>query len=513
MRSKKIRILVTGSFLSVLAVVLAIRKESVAPPRPLDLSVHQVAAVKPSTPALLSAPLAEKITAVTSGGALWKYTQKPASAARVESLMATPSHEVHYAQIDPSLLSSDHSPLKQVGGRVELTLPDGTVMPVVVQRTKSLGDDRYVTEGAIEGKNQGRAVFAYSHGEMSAVVDDAKHGTWQMRSVGESTSQVFQVDGTMVPACDASIQKTIAAKGASAPVVKAAAAGAPVAAGDEWSGDWSEVQDPQQDVTSSWGNAEVRVLVPYSKIIETVMSQWSIQSYIDLAIGELNNNLWRSAIPVTVTLAGAPGVQYNQEWDGSGRPTMTALQRVMNSADGIMDEIHVMRTDANADLVCFAMCEIDGSNSGMGYILNAPGDPFNPTLGFSVVNFWYMSSNSTFSHEIGHNLGCNHDHDNANAADGSSAGGIYPYSYGYRFYGNDGQQYRTIMAYPPGNVLPYFSNPFLYAWSPIDAAVGSQPGQWDQAYNALTITQNVWEVASYRYSRLIQRITRRIRGW
>lgn len=513
MRSKKIRIVFTGSFLTVLAVVLAVRKESAAPPRSFDSPVHPFSPVKSAPAALLSAPPAKSPALASSGGGLWKYAQKPANAARVESLMAIPSHEVHYAQIDHALLSSDQSPLKQVGGQVDLTLPDGSVLPVVVQKTRSLGDDRYVTEGSVGGQNQGRAVFAYSHGELSAVVDDATHGSWQMRALGTSTSQVFKVDGTMVPPCESSIQKTIAAKVASAPTAKATAAGAPVVAGDEWSGDGGQVEAPPEAAANSWWNAEVRVLVPYSKIIETVLDTWSIQSYIDLAIAEINNNLWRSAIPVTVTLAGAPGVQYYQEWDGSGNPALTALQRVTSSTDGIMDEIHVMRTDANADLVCFAMCAIDGGNSGVGYILNAPGDAFNPTLGFSVVNFWYMSSNSTFSHEIGHNLGCSHDHEHSYAVDGSSAGAIYPYSYGYRFYGNDGQQYRTIMAYPPGNVLPFFSNPYIGAWSPIDVAVGSQPGQWDQAYNALTITQNAWEVASYRYSRLTQRITRRIRGW
>jgi len=520
MRSKKIRIAAIGSFLSVLAVVMAVRKDSFSPPQSLAPVHHQNSAAKTAKLASPSVAQTDRLSSPPSGGVLWKYTNKPASAARVESLMATPSHDVHYAQIDNALLSSDHSPLTQPGAHVDVALPDGRVVPVVIQKTKSLGADRYVSEGSVEGESQtqGRAVFAYTHGEMSAVIDDAKQGTWQMRSVGTSTSQVFHVDGTMVPPCEADLKKTAIAKVVSAAAVKvqaASVAGAPaVVAGDEWSDGSTEVSDPQPDVASNgWGNTEVRILVPYSKVIESVLSTWSIQSYIDLAIGALNNDLARSAIPVTVTLAGAPGIQYDQEWDGSGNPALAALQRVTDSTDGIMDEIHVIRTDANADLVCFAMCRTDWSNSGVGYILNAPGDPFNATLGFSVVNFWYMNSNSTFSHEIGHNLGCNHDHENAYAADGSGAAYVYPYSYGYRFYGNDGQQYRTIMAYPPGNVLPYFSNPSLWAWSPISAPVGAQLGQWDQAYNALTITQNAAEVASYRYSRLTLRIARRIRGW
>lgn len=514
MRSKKIRIAITGSFLTVLAVVLAVRRETAAPPRPLGLVINQHSAAESAM--LLSGSKAVLSASAPVQSALWKYTNKPASAARVESLMATPSQDVHYAQIDKALLSSDQSPLKQKGAHFDVALPDGSVLPVTIEKTRSLGADRYVSEGTVNGQNQGRVVFAYSNGEMSAMIDDAQHGSWQIRSVGTSTSQVFKVDGTMVPSCEASIQKTVAAKVASsaAKMPTATVAQGAVAAGDEWSDSGSTAQDLQPAGTNnSWGNTEVRILVPYSRIIETVLSQWSIQSYIDLAIGALNNDLARSAIPVTVTLAGAPSLQYDQEWDGSGSPALTALNRIASGTDGIMDEVHVMRSDANADLVCFAMCAIDGNNSGVGYILNSPGDVFNATWGFSVVNFWYMNSNSTFSHEIGHNIGCNHDRDHAYAVDGSSAGNVYAYSYGYRFYGNDGQQYRTIMAYPPGNVLPYFSNPYLWAWSPIDTAVGSPLGQWDETYNALTITQNTGEVSNYRYSRLVARLARRIRGW
>lgn len=514
MRSKKIRMAITGSFLTVLAVVLAVRRETAAPPRPLGLVINQRAenAVVPTVSQTVNSASA------AMQSALWKYTNKPASAARVESLMATPSQDVHYAQIDKTLLSSDDSPLKKVGARFDVELPDGSVLPVKIEKTRNLGTDRYVSEGTLNGQNQGRVVFAYSNGEMSAVIDDAQHGSWQMRSVGTSTSQVFKVDGTMVPSCEASIQKTVAAKvaataGKAPTVTTASASREAVISGDEWSDSGTEVQDPQAVADNSWGNTEVRILVPYSRIIETVLSQWSIQSYIDLAIGSLNNDLARSAIPVTVTLAGAPSIQYDQEWDGSGSPALTALNRIASGTDGIMDEVHYLRTDANADLVCFAMCAIDYNNSGVGYILNSPGDVFNATWGFSVVNFWYMNSNSTFSHEIGHNIGCNHDRDHAYAVDGSSAGNVYAYSYGYRFYGNDGQQYRTIMAYPPGNVLPYFSNPYLWAWSPINAAVGSPLGQWDETYNALTITQNAAEVSNYRYNRLVARLARRIRGW
>ena len=60
--------------------------------------------------------------------------------------------------------------------------------------------------------------------------------------------------------------------------------------------------------------------------------------------------------------------------------------------------------------------------------------------------------NLSFPHEIGHNMGAHHDRDNAGSAP-------FPYAYGWRWDGNNGTQYRSVMAYSPGSRQPYFSNP------------------------------------------------------
>lgn len=528
MRSKKNRIVVTGSLLSVLAVVFAVRQESAAPPRALNLTSAQVsAAAQESSPAPVQVEAKENSAPLVSQVAtsLWKYTHKPANAARVESIMMTPSHDIHYAQIDNALLSSDRSPLKQEGARFDIALPNGQVVPVIIDRTENLGPDRYISEGSANGPDRGRAVFAYNEGEMAAVIDDGEHGSWQIRSIGGSTAQVFKVDGTMVPTCSGD-HHSVGANVATADDIQdheeyTAEVDLPIeedtsSVSGSLAGSTSTVQAPTLaaiTTTAAAAKTEIRILIPYSKVIETVMAKAAIRSTIDLAVAQLNNDLTRSAIPVTVVLAGAPALQYDQEWSGTGSPVLTALSRVTSPVDGMMEDVHIWRVNVKADLVCFAMCRHDSSYSGAGYILGTPGDPFNAVNGFSVVDFWYLSSNSTFSHEIGHNLGCTHDREHARTVDGSVPQGIYAYSYGYRFNGKDNKQYRTIMAYAPGNVLPYFSNPNLTAWSPISTPVGAALGRSNQAYNALTITQNAAEVASYRNSRLTDRIARRLRGY
>ena len=45
-------------------------------------------------------------------------------------------------------------------------------------------------------------------------------------------------------------------------------------------------------------------------------------------------------------------------------------------------------------------------------------------------------------HEIGHNMGCAHDRNNA-------GGSTFSYAYGHRWNGNNGTLYRSTMAYSP----------------------------------------------------------------
>jgi len=124
----------------------------------------------------------------------------------------------------------------------------------------------------------------------------------------------------------------------------------------------------------------------------------------------------------------------------------TDLHRLRSPNDGHMDSVHSLRNQYGADVVVF-IGDIIGA-CGSAYVL----DPFS-------VNHYDCISSAVVSHEVGHNQGMCHAPGDGG---GCNSGGYYPYSKGHRFNGLSSIQWRTIMAYPPGTSIPYFSNPDVF---------------------------------------------------
>lgn len=151
------------------------------------------------------------------------------------------------------------------------------------------------------------------------------------------------------------------------------------------------------------------------------------------------------------------------------------LFRLQDPNDGFMDELHVLRDVAGADLVALISNVTDVC--GVAWLF---GD--DPAYGFSMTSVY--CSSLTFAHELGHNFGCCHDRDN-------SGGGCFtPAAYGYRYYGNSGTQWRTIMAYAPGTRIGYFSNPNI--------SFDGQPTGTATENNAATFPLTHPSIAAYR---------------
>ncbi len=153
------------------------------------------------------------------------------------------------------------------------------------------------------------------------------------------------------------------------------------------------------------------------------------------------------------------------------------LSALTDTADGTYDEVHALRDQYGADMVAMLISHTNGGICGIGWLM---GDTEINTAfaqyAFTVTNVGCATGGFTFQHELGHNMGCHHDHDNAG---GSPA---FPWSYGHRFTGDNGTLYRTIMSYAPGSRIGYFSNPnILYQGQPTGVPQGTVGTQADNA--------------------------------
>lgn len=164
-------------------------------------------------------------------------------------------------------------------------------------------------------------------------------------------------------------------------------------------------------------------------------------------------------------------------------------------------QISALREKYKADLVSLMrVYQPWGATCGLAWVMQEVDSTF-ADFAFSVVEVHPDNCDEiTFAHELGHNMGCAHDRDNANT------NGAYSYSYGYdRQYSNGTGIFGTVMSYDTPTIT-YFSSP-LVKWP--DPQTGpyliGQPeghkdanGNDDSADNARTINNTRVTLANLR---------------
>ena len=169
--------------------------------------------------------------------------------------------------------------------------------------------------------------------------------------------------------------------------------------------------------------------------------------------------------------------------------------------DALTDDstVQTLRDEKRADLVSLMRQYRSKSSCGIAWMMFSDyvndKASFKP-YGYSVVEYgeidegmyYYECDNMTLAHELGHNLGCDHDWDH------DGGGGLYSYSNGHDYDGSGtSQDFATIMSYDYP-VIGYFSNPNL---SHEGRAIGIPAGSVGEADSARTIQESRIDVANF----------------
>lgn len=229
------------------------------------------------------------------------------------------------------------------------------------------------------------------------------------------------------------------------------------------------------------GISEIDVLIVYTQAARAEAGAAGIRATIDLALAQANEGLARSGVPARFHLLDAVETAY----DEAGFDFHATLRRLSTPGDGWLDDAPRLRDELGADHVVL-MVSHASPYAGLGYQLNRLTEPFFAPFAYSVVSFAYAVSSFTLAHELGHNLGANHDLANATEA------GWRPDAHGHQV---PEAGYRTIMAY----ACSATSCPRDNVWSsPARQHEGRPTGVAGVSDNATTLTETAPIAAAFR---------------
>ncbi|CAM9661323.1 unnamed protein product [Scytosiphon promiscuus] len=211
----------------------------------------------------------------------------------------------------------------------------------------------------------------------------------------------------------------------------------------------AEVQMPSGRILTASMNIDVMVLYTAASLVKSsansaLMTEQQMETEIITAYAEANDALADSGISATVNIVhiARASVAFVESSD------MNTDLADIAAGKGKAKGFDALRTKYGADLV--QMIGSYKDSCGTGYVMAVPRAAFG-TYGYSIVHV-HCLMNFSHIHELGHNMGANHDRESSSTD--------HEYAHAQR-YCSGNVPYRTIMAYETGCLtaprVPMFS--------------------------------------------------------
>ena len=353
---------------------------------------------------------------------------------------------------DPTLdgwtIEVDHDLVRSAPQRLELAAPDGRVLTVEMRLFEDRGDGNAMWTGGYPELGYESVVLTLQDGYLLGRFGLPEGGTYWIRSGGDGSGRLTEGQATggncgggIVPEADPAI-----------PAVEALRT------------------DPPRRVAGESNHDRLDILVLYTASAAQRLDQagWGTPAaFTQLAMDYLNLVLQNNQVDVSANIV------HHQEAPAVLGQTNDPLGPMARNS-----EVYGLRAEHDADLV-HLFFNTDTNYCGLAYLMTkrfaTPQQFWSSGYGITSVFGGCVSAErlvredehanqfETFAHEIGHNLGANHDRDNT-SIDPEDA--VYPYAFGHHNF-TPQPNVKSVMSYNEGQQLPYFST------------VRVRPGGWD----------------------------------
>ena len=305
------------------------------------------------------------------------------------------------------------------GDSVQIPVNPTRVLTYTKTKIESVGPTSFVWYGTLP-EMQGTAILVVNNGKITGTVRD-NGAMYKIESVGNGKHAFIEIDHAGFPADHP--QQT--ADRRTKPPSGGGVTPTPI------------LPPPPTPTPIPAGPSQIDVMVVYPPSILSVTGD--VNGLIALAVAETNQAYANSGVNIKMNLVAATQINYVED----GKTFLTMLSDLANNA-----AVAQQRTAVGADVV--VMLTTHSDYCGYGYVGPSAGSAY------SVVHSGCATGHYSFAHEIGHNMGLDHDPLNASP-------GVATYAHGYQSTSSS-PSWRTIMAYncsPGCPRLQYFSNPNL----------------------------------------------------